>query len=383
MRHAESAAFPPGLPARIEGPGAWFGPAMARRGDWLETLGGIELDELARASEPWLDTSIDLTTLTQATFALPALAPRIAGLRHELLEGRGFALWRGLPVAQWGRRRSAVVFYGLGAHLGRALSQNAQGHVLGHVRDLGLSSGDPNVRIYQTRERQTFHTDSADLVGLLCLQPARTGGASALVSSTTLYNALRARRPELATCLFEPLATDRRGEVPAGAKPYFEIPVFNWFAGRLSVIYQRQYIDSAQRFADAPRLSAQQVEALDLLDALTNDPALHFAMELQPGDVQFVHNHALLHDRTAFVDWPEPTRRRHLLRLWLAPEAARALPAVFAQRYGALVPGRRGGVPSADGRLRAPLEPLDQHAHREPPGSSVKYCAAARSARAR
>lgn len=354
---AESAAssFPRGLPAHIEDPSAWFGPVMAARSDWIETLTDVELGELRSASEPWLDERIDLTRLTRESFALPALAGRIAGVQSELLHGRGFVLWRGLPVAQWGYRCSAVAFYGLGAHLGRPLSQNAQGHVLGHVRDMGLSSDDPNVRIYQTHERQTFHTDSADIVGLLCLQSARTGGASALVSSTTLYNEMRARRPELAACLFEPLATDRRGEVPAGSKPYFEIPVFNWFAGHLSAIYQRQYIDSAQRFVGAPRLSAQQLEALDLLDALTNDPALHFTMALQPGDMQFVHNHSLMHDRTAFVDWPEPERRRHLLRLWLAPESARPLPAVFAQRYGGVEPGRRGGVPSADGRLRAPV----------------------------
>src|SRR5882672_2487629 len=356
MPSSTALPFPPGLPARVEDASAWYGPAMAARSDWIETLSLAELDELATASEPWMDERFDLTSLTQADFVLPTLDRRVAATLEELLNGRGFVLWRGLPVERWGRRRSAVAFYGLGAHLGNALSQNAQGHVLGHVRDMGLSSDDPNVRIYQTHERQTFHTDSADVVGLLCLQTARSGGASALVSSATLYNEMRARRPELAACLFEPLATDRRGEVPAGAKPYFEIPVFNWHAGRLSAIYQRQYIDSAQRFADAPRLSAQQREALDLLDALTNDPALHFTMELQRGDMQFVHNHALLHDRTAFVDWPEPERRRHLLRLWLAPESAQPLPEVFAQRYGALTPGRRGGVPSADGRLRAALE---------------------------
>ncbi|HEX6720244.1 MAG TPA: TauD/TfdA family dioxygenase, partial [Burkholderiaceae bacterium] len=292
----------------------------------------------------------------RADFPLPTLGPALERLRAEVLNGRGFVLLRGVPVASWGRERGAVAFYGLGAHLGRALSQNAQGHVLGHVRDVGLSSHDPNVRIYQTRERQTFHTDSADVVGLLCLQTAQRGGLSALVSSTTLYNELRARRPELAACLFEPLATDRRGEVPPGAKPYFEIPVFNWFAGRLSAIYQRQYIDSGQRFAAAPRLRAMQVEALDLLDALSNDPALHFTMALEPGDMQFVHNHVLLHDRTAFDDWPEPARRRHLLRLWLAPDDARALPPAYAQRYGSVTPGARGGVPSADGRLRAPLD---------------------------
>lgn len=354
MSHAD---FPAELPARIEARCAWRGTDMAARPDaWIETLDEAELDEIERACAPWLRPGADLATLDAAGFELPRMSARLAQLREELLEGRGFALWRGLPRQRWGRQRCAVAFYGLGAHLGRARSQNAQGHVLGHVRDLGLSADDPNVRIYQTHERQTFHTDSADLVGLLCLQSAQRGGRSALVSSTTLYNELRARRPDLAAALFEPLATDRRGEVPDGAKPYFEIPVFNWFAGQLSAIYQRQYILSAQRFADAPRLSSAQIEALDLLDTLANDPALHFTMALQPGDMQFVHNHVLLHDRTAFEDAPEAERRRHLLRLWLAPPQARPLPPVFAQRYGSVEPGARGGVPSADGRLRAPLD---------------------------
>jgi hypothetical protein len=358
QNHAAPVAgmFPAGLPARIVGAGAWVGAEMGKRTDWIETLSSAELDELFAASEPWLRSGADLTLLTREHFALPGLGLRAAQVLAELLNGRGFVLWRGLPVDDWGPHRSAVAFYGLGAHLGRALPQNADGHVLGHVRDLGLSGADPNVRIYQTRERQTFHTDSADLVGLLCLQTARAGGLSALVSSTTLYNQMRARRPELAALLFEPLATDRRGEVPAGELPYFEIPVFNWHEGHLSAIYQRQYIDSAQRFPSAPRLSPAQVEALNVFDALADDPELHFTMALQRGDMQFVHNHALLHDRTAFEDWPEPARQRHLLRLWLAPDAARALPQVFAQRYGGVAPGKRGGVPSADGRLRAPLQ---------------------------
>jgi hypothetical protein len=353
---SEAPTFPAGLPARIDGPSAWTGREMAARTDWIETLSPSELDELEQACTPWLSPHADWSELSRERFVLPTLAPRLARVQRELLEGRGFVLLRALPLASWGRRRSAVAFYGLGAHLGRALSQNAQGHLLGHVRDQGLSSTDPHVRIYQTRERQTFHTDSADVVGLLCLQPARRGGASALVSSTTLYNELRARRPDLAASLFQPVATDRRGEVPPGARPYFEIPVFNWFAGRLSTIYQRQYINSAQRFPDASRLTARQVEALDLLDALADDPALHFTMDFQCGDMQFVHNHTLLHDRTAYEDWPEPARKRHLLRLWLAPATARPLPPVFAQRYGNVVPGYRGGVPSAGGRLVAGLD---------------------------
>jgi hypothetical protein len=176
-----------------------------------------------------------------------------------------------------------------------------------------------------------------------------------LVSSTTIFNEMRRRRPDLLKLLLEPIATDRRGELATGEKPYFEIPVFNWHEGYLSAIYQRQYIDSAQRFADAPRLTPAHIEALDLFDSLANDPRLHMFMELRRGDIQLVHNHTLLHDRTAFVDWPEPERRRHLLRLWLAPWDARPLPAVFAQRYGSVTVGARGGIPARGTGLNAPV----------------------------
>jgi hypothetical protein len=249
-----------------------------------------------------------------------------------------------MPVNQWSTEDSAMAFIGLGAHLGNARSQNAKGHLLGHVRDVGLASTDPNVRIYQTHERQTFHTDSCDVVGLLCLREARSGGDSLLVSSTTLYNEILTRRPDLAPWLFEPVATDRRGEVPAGMKPWFEIPVFNWYEGYLTALYQRQYVDSAQRFEQAPRLHPQQIEVLDLLDQLTNDPSLNFSMRLEPGDMQFVHNHTMLHDRTAFEDFADPAERRYLLRLWLAVPGARPLPEVFRQRYGSISIGDRGGI---------------------------------------
>jgi alpha-ketoglutarate-dependent taurine dioxygenase len=159
--------------------------------------------------------------------------------------------------------------------------------------------------------------------------------------------------------LFEPIETDRRGEVAPGQRPYFRIPVFNWHAGRLSTIYHRSYIESARRFADVPPLTAAQAAALDAFEALANDPALHLFMEFRPGDVQLVCNHSLLHDRTAFEDWPEPGRRRHLLRLWLAPAEARPLPAAFADRYGSLVPGGRGGIHSPGSPLTIPWHPDD------------------------
>jgi alpha-ketoglutarate-dependent taurine dioxygenase len=142
----------------------------------------------------------------------------------------------------------------------------------------------------------------------------------------------------------QPIETDRRGEVPEGAKPYFTIPVFNYHDGLVSAIYQRQYIESARRFPGVAPLTPMQIEALDLLDQLANDPKLNLTMDLQPGDIQLVHNHTILHDRTAFEDYAEPDRKRHLLRLWLAPAGARKLPEIYKERFGSITPGDRGGV---------------------------------------
>jgi hypothetical protein len=327
---------------------------MAARTDWIETLTATESAEVAAATERFAAHDLDIAAMRADDFPLPTLAPRLARIRRDVLTGRGFALLRGAPIDPDDIRRAAIMFFGIGCHFGHARTQNAQGHVLGHVRDLGRSSTDPNARIYQTRERQTFHTDSCDIVGLLCLKTAKSGGLSALVSAVTIYNEFRARRPDLLPALFAPIETDRRGEVPAGAKPYFSIPVYSWHAGLLSVIYQRQYVESARRFADVAPLTPQQIEALDLFDALANDPRLVLHMEFRTGDIQLVHNHMLLHDRTAFEDWPEPARKRHLLRLWLAPPDARPLPPVFADRYGSVVPGARGGVATGV-RPNAPL----------------------------
>ena len=345
------------LPPEQTGAAAWYGPDVSRRDDWLMPLSTTEVAEVEAATKALVARNADIAAITARDFPLPTLGAKLrARADDEVLNGRGFLLLRGLPVERWSMAESATAFFGLGAHLGSARSQNGKGHVLGHVQDLGLDVKDPNVRIYQTHERQTYHTDSCDIVGLLCLKTAKSGGLSALVSSTTIFNEMRRQRPDLLQLLFQPLATDRRGEVPEGKKPYFEIPVFNWHKGYLTAIYQRQYIDSAQRFADAPRLSTAQVEALDMFDRLANDPKLNLFMEFKPGDVQLVHNHTMLHDRTGFEDWPEPERRRHLLRLWLAAASGRPLPEIFAQRYGTVTVGDRGGIIVRGTKLQAPLE---------------------------
>lgn len=344
-------------PAKIDIPSAWQGAEMKADPDrWLISLAAGEITELENAAESYLGRSKEIADITKESFPLPDFGAHLEGLKKKLLLGLGFEVIRGLPVAKYSQEFAATIFCGVGAHLGSARSQNAAGHILGHVRDVGADARDPNTRIYQTSERQTFHTDSSDVVGLLCIREAIEGGDSLLVSTATIYNEMFARRPDLAALLFDPIATDRRGEVPENEKPYLEIPVLNWHAGFLTGFYQRQYIDSAQRFPDAPRLTPAHVEALDLFDALANSPILHFGMRLQPGDMQFVYNHALLHDRTGFRDWPIAGQKRHLLRLWLSMEGDRPLPDCFKQRYGSIEIGNRGGIITKGTRLNVPLD---------------------------
>ena len=348
--------MPPMPPSAIEGPAAWRGADLAAD-EWLHALSPVEVAEIEAAARAVSASDADLTAVTADDFPLPRFGPRLAALfRNDVMGGRGFAVIRGLDPDALSRREAAAAFLGLGAHLGAPRPQNAKGHILGHVQDLGRSPDDPTARLYQTHERQTYHTDSADVVALFCLRPAKAGGRSSLVSSVTLYNEMRARRPDLSAVLFQPIETDRRGEEAPGEPPYFSIPIFNWFEGHFAGKYQRQYIESARRFAAVPQLSTAQVEALDLLDSLAEDPALHIELDFLPGDIQLVNNHSLFHDRTAFEDWPQPERRRHLLRLWLAPPHAQPLPPVFAERFVTVTPGARGGVSVPPDRWVAPLE---------------------------
>jgi hypothetical protein len=361
MKHVDKissgpARTDPTLPPEVEDRSAWYGSKLAQSDEWIERLSQTEIDEVESAIEELDRSQVELTTISTDNVPLPTLGPRLHDMLDDVLDGRGFVLLKGLPIQNWTRRKAAIAFLAIGVHLGNLRMQNAAGHLLGHVRDLGRSSDDPNTRIYQTRERQTHHTDSCDVVGLMCLQTAKSGGLSSLVSSTTIFNEMRRRKPDLLRVLMEPIETDRRGEVPEDGKPYFNIPVFNYHEGLVSAIYQRQYIESARRFPGVAPLTALQIEALDLLDQLANNSKLNLTMEMQAGDIQLVHNHTILHDRTAFEDYPEPERKRHLLRLWLAPAGARRLPEVYAERFGSTTPGDRGGVTVPGARPTIPFE---------------------------
>jgi hypothetical protein len=335
---------------------SWYGPAMAGRTDWVHQFSDGEIAEIDRAVAHVESKGLPILDIERGHFELPTLARVLEQARHEVLNGIGFKLLRGVPVQRYTPRQSAIAYWGLGVHLGQPVSQNGKGHVLGHVANLGLNYADPEVRGYQTNARLPYHTDLADMVALLCLQTSKAGGLSSIVSSTTLWNEMVRRKPEHARTLLQPLYYTRWGEIPEGKMAYEAVPVFAPWAGRIIVNYVRSAIVKAQALRGVPPLTPAQIDAMDFLDSLAADPALHLDMKFEMGDVQLLSNHFILHSRTAYEDWPETQRRRHLLRLWLACADGPSLPEFMFERTGVLSNGRPDGIRVPGVPLAAPLE---------------------------
>jgi hypothetical protein len=328
------ATFPSGAITPCAHPSAWTGEAMRGSSDWIVGLTAAHNAELRDAMRAAQARGLAIPSLGAADFPLPGLAPVLQHIRDAVVDGRGFVLLRGLEIADLSAADAAFLYWGIGAHMGRGRAQNGQGEVLGHVTDLGVDfRTNPNARGYQSRLKLAFHNDLMDIVGLLCLMPAKAGGASRIVSSTAVHNAVLAQRPDLIATMYQPFAMDRRGEAPAGRKPWYWGALFERAGERLFCRYNRTYIESAQRFPELPRLTAEQTACLDLMDTLVEDPALCLDMELQRGDMQFISNYTVLHSRTAYEDWPDPARRRYLLRLWLETGLVERMPPSWAERY--------------------------------------------------
>ncbi len=293
-------------------PAAWHGDDMRRRNDWQHSLTPVEVAEVRAALANAEATGKAMGAMTKADLPLPTLAARIAEWRREIRHGRGFVLIRGIPVQEWSEQQAAVFYWCFGHHFGIPGAQNPQGDLLGHVRDQRTGE---DVRLYRTDKAIAVHCDAADFVGLLCLQPARSGGLSRIASSVSVFNELLARKPQLVPRLFEPLYFDTKGE---GGIQAFPIAPCRYADGELRTFWQSDYYRTAARHKHVPALTATEQELLDTYDGIAGEPAFHLDMDLQPGDIQLISNHTILHARTAYEDWPEPERRRHLLRLWIS-----------------------------------------------------------------
>lgn len=300
----------------VLGPAAWRGSELAASPAWRHRLSDGEIAELDRALGVAKATGRQLDALRAADVPLPGLAAKVAAWRREVAEGRGFVLIQGFPVERWGPDDTAIAFYGLGLHLGTPGAQNPEGDLLGHVRDTGA---DPRtVRAYRTASNIAYHCDAADLVGLLCLQPAHRGGSSRIVSSASVYNALLAERPELVDRLYRPFLLDTHGE---GGVDYVPIRACRHAGDQLRTFWHADYFRSSHDYVRAPAFEPDERAVLDAYDAIASRPELYLDMELARGDVQLLSNHTILHARTAYDDDDDPARKRHLLRLWVSLHA--------------------------------------------------------------
>jgi len=296
----------------------WRARDVADRSRWTYRLSDADVAELDAALAHARARCPDVLDITRDDFPLPTLAARIAGFEDELINGRGFQLISGLPVERYSDADASAIYWGIGMHLGTPWPQNQHGHLLGDVTDQGRSYTDPTSRGNELGPvGMPYHSDGSDLVGLMCLRKARSGGLSTVANAVLAHNELVRTRPDLAAVLYQPMVYDFRGEERPGRAPTYTMPVFTRHGERLFVRYIRPYIESARRHAGVPPLSAAEREACDQLDRMCRNPDFNVYMDFEPGDMQFINNYHVLHARTAFEDHPEPGRKRFLKRLWL------------------------------------------------------------------
>lgn len=309
------------LDAPVAGPSLWTASDFEGK-DWICQLDEAEREEIHQALAGIRRRGLLLGGFDASDFPLPSLKAKLAEVRKEVVYGQGFVLMRGIDPERYSVEDLELIYWGIGSYLGSGLGQNANGDLLTHVTFHNLDPNNPNVRGYQDRRHQEPHNDLADMVGLLCIRKAKSGGASSIVNMAAVYNEFLRRRPDLLPIMYRGFHLDYRGEGdnPFSTTPY-TIPIFACEGDKLSCFYGRRGIDATfKKRAQAP--TEEEREALALMDELIMLPEYRLDMDLQPGDIQLVNNYAVLHARTAYEDYDEPERWRLLLRLWLnLPEA--------------------------------------------------------------
>jgi hypothetical protein len=320
-----------GQPRILEPRCEWESGDVADEEIWTEHFDDAEQAELDTALRHALRQSDDVLELGRDDFPLPTIGARLLRIEDDLVNGRGFVRLRGVDRHAYSQAEMEILYWGVGMHLGKPWAQNRHGHLLGDVTDQNRAADDPTARGNEFGGiALPFHCDGSDLVGLMCLENGRSGGLSAVANSVRIHNRLVTERPDLASVLYGELPYDYRGEHPPGGRPYYMMPVFTEWDGRLFVRCIPPYIWASQRHPEAPRLTEAQQEALEAVVEMADDPTNHVLMDLQPGDMQFINNYHVFHGRTAYEDNRDAGQVRHLKRLWLETTVLNSRPKYFA-----------------------------------------------------
>ena len=306
---------------------AWRGEDLAGDSRWLHVLTAAEIATLEAALANVKARGLRFPNFQKQDFPVGDWAHTLTRHSDELENGRGFLVLRGLPVERYSEEDIEIMYYGIGLHMGVPVRQNPRGDLLGVVMNVGDVTK-KTTRVYETNLYLPYHSDPSDVVGLLCLRKAKQGGLSSLVSVAAIYNEILQHHPEYLGLYyrcwyFSHLCED----LPSLS------PIFSHHQGKLSCRYLRQYIELGHEVRGLP-LSRVEVEALDLFDEIMHRPELRLSMMLEPGDLQFANNYAVLHSRNEFEDHGVTERNRKMLRLWLKMPNARTLAPEFPGRNG-------------------------------------------------
>ena len=345
--------------ARPENSGNWIGRDLAGQDRWRFHLRDSDGDEINAALAGLRAGDIPWQAMCREDFPLPGLATTLAAMSRELEEGCGLARLDGLDPSAYSEVDLRRIMWGLGLYLGAARYQDFNGLLMRDITDLDEDTDARLGHVMATRSGQRFvsskartasngvlrfHTDRCDVVALLCVQAAASGGANHIASQAAVHNRILAERPDLLRLLYSAYPRSRLGEERGGEAMVYQLPVFGLCEGRLTSHYSRTYIEAAQETPGVSPLSAAQWEALDMLQASCEDLAME--MRLAPGDLQFLNNHMVYHARDPYRDpAPGTGARRLLYRLWLSTPCSRALPADHQVLWGAVGAGvLRGGI---------------------------------------
>jgi hypothetical protein len=305
----------------IRSPSVWKGSELDWRQEALHVFNDSEIDELDQAlAHLRAQGDIDLPDIAPETFPLPIVSAFLARMKHALRFGRGFMLLRGIPRERYSADDMARIYFGLGSYLGVPMIQSYLGDVLGHV--MNVSDVEPESRGYRQGGGQFGHTDSCDIVALMCLRAAKSGGRSRIASATAVYNELLEHHPEMARALRNGVyvrRADADGNHATGVLSRGRIAFYTETQSEVICYLPTGYSRRAIVAADPGREWTElEKQALEMVDTIVKSDAFHLDMDFQEGDIQFLNNRLIIHSRTDYEDWPEISQRRHLMRLWLS-----------------------------------------------------------------
>jgi hypothetical protein len=323
---------------------AWRVPDLKER-NWI-----FEIDEKARAPlaacvKVAFDPDRHLFDYSRGDCDLGPAAPVIAAAMHEAHQGGGISLIKGLPRNELDEAQFRVLTWAIGLHHGVPRPQGKATQYVSEVRDVGTDYRASNGRGFSSNAKLDFHADGADIAALACYNKAKSGGQSMVSSSVTAREILLAERPNLGEIAHQDFYFSRQQEETEDEGAAYGQPLFDTCEGRVFGKWNRNRVQSAQNIEGVPQLTGKQRETMDMMDAILQRPDVMSTMWLESGDMQLLNNHTMLHSRTNYVDFDEPSKKRLLHRLWLAPPDSVRLPQSWGDFYRSVEPGTvRGGI---------------------------------------